>query len=66
MDHAAALVPFVLAEEIDSGAAASALDPGGEVDVVGNQDRVSRPDAHDQALMLGAFGVVRKDTTDDA
>jgi hypothetical protein len=40
MDYAAPFIPFVLAEKIDASAATSTLDPGREVDVVGNQDGV--------------------------
>src|SRR5882757_4519281 len=63
--HTALPVPFVLAGELDRRARPQTLDPRRKIEVVGDEHRLPRWQAHDESLMPGALGVVLQDLGND-
>jgi len=60
VDDAAALIPLVLAVELDGIAGLQRVDATCKVDVVRDQHSMPGRQAHDKALMAAAFVVVRE------
>jgi hypothetical protein len=66
VDDAAPLIPLILAVELDRVSRLERADAPGEIDIVRDQHRVPRREAHDETLMAAAFIVVGKDFGDAA
>jgi len=65
MNDASFRVPFVFAVERDGISFAEGREPGCEVDVVSNQERLPGRQFQEKALMAAPFIVIRQDLDDD-
>ena len=61
VNDAAFIVVFIFTIKFQPISGSDILHPGGEIDVVGDQDRMSLSNADDQPLMMASPGIVFKD-----
>ena len=66
MDDATALIPFVLAVELDMVAGLQRRNPSSQVDIVRHQHCPSGAQLNDESLVPAAIVVVRKESADPA
>jgi len=64
MHHATSVVPFVFASEIDGVADGQILNSRGQVDVVGEEQRLTGRKLHDESLVTATLIVVRENPRD--
>lgn len=58
MDNPAFTIPFIFTKKFQPISLADIIDPGSEINIVGNQYRLTIADAQDNPLMSAAFEIV--------
>jgi hypothetical protein len=65
VDDAALVAPLILSAELDQIAHRQPADPGRDVDVVSDQQRLAGCETQDETLVTPAFRVIREDAIDN-